>query len=153
MRTFTLNDRDVSVEVADDMPLLWVLRDELGLTGTKYGCGRALCGACTVLLDGHAVRSCVTPLAAVDGKNVSTIENMTADPVGHVVQEAWRRLDVVQCGFCQSGQILAAVALLQSNRHPTDADIDAALGGNVCRCATYVRIRAAVHEAAKALGT
>lgn len=152
MRTFTLNGRDVSVDVADDMPLLWVLRDELGLTGTKYGCGRALCGACTVLVDGNAARSCATPLAAVEGKNVSTIETMSADAIGRVVQEAWRRLDVVQCGYCQSGQILAAVALLQSNRQPTDADIDAAMSGNVCRCATYVRIRAAIHQAAKALG-
>ena len=153
MPSFTLNGRDVSVDVADDMPLLWVLRDELGLTGTKYGCGRALCGACTVLLEGNAVRSCVTPLAAVDGKNVSTIETMAADPVGRLVQDAWRRLDVVQCGYCQSGQILAAVALLQSNRNPSDADIDAAMSGNVCRCATYARIRAAIHQAARALGT
>lgn len=151
-RTFTLNGRDVSVDVSDDMPLLWVLRDELGLTGTKYGCGRALCGACTVLVDGNAMRSCVTPLAAIDGKSVSTIENMSADPIGRAVQEAWRHLDVVQCGYCQSGQILAAVALLQSNRHPSDADIDAAMNGNVCRCATYVRIRAAIHQAARALG-
>jgi len=153
MPSFTLNGRDVSVDVADDMPLLWVLRDELGVTGTKYGCGRALCGACTVLLEGNAVRSCVTPLAAVDGKNVSTIETMAADPVGRLVQDAWRRLDVVQCGYCQSGQILAAVALLQSNRNPSDADIDAAMSGNVCRCATYARIRAAIHQAARALGT
>jgi len=152
MRTFTLNGRDVSVDVTDDMPLLWVLRDELGLTGTKYGCGRALCGACTVLVDGNAMRSCVTSVAAVDGKSISTIETMSADPVGRVVQEAWRRLDVVQCGYCQSGQIMAAVALLQTNRHPTDADIDAAMNGNVCRCATYVRIRAAIHQAARALG-
>jgi isoquinoline 1-oxidoreductase subunit alpha len=152
MRTFTLNGHDVSVEVADEMPLLWVLRDELGLTGTKYGCGRALCGACTVLVDGNAVRSCVTPLSAVDGKSVSTIETMSADAIGRVVQEAWRRLDVVQCGYCQSGQIMAAVALLQFNRHPTDADIDTAMSGNVCRCATYVRIRAAIHQAARALG-
>jgi isoquinoline 1-oxidoreductase subunit alpha len=152
MPTFTLNGRDVSVEVADEMPLLWVLRDELGLTGTKYGCGRALCGACTVLVDGHAVRSCATTVAAVEGKSVSTIETMALDDIGRVVQEAWRHLDVVQCGYCQSGQILAAVALLQSNRHPTDADIDAAMSGNVCRCATYVRIRAAIHQAARALG-
>ena len=151
MRTFSLNGRDVSVDVVDEMPLLWVLRDELGLTGTKYGCGRALCGACTVLVDGNAVRSCVTPVTAVEGKSVSTIETMSADAVGRVVQEVWRRLDVVQCGYCQSGQILAAVALLQSNRHPSDADIDAAMSGNVCRCATYVRIRAAIHQAARAL--
>ena len=151
MRTFTLNGRDVSVDVADDMPLLWALRDELGLTGTKYGCDRALCGACTVLLDGRAVRSCVTTVAAVDGKSVSTIETMALDEVGRVVQEAWRHLDVVQCGYCQSGQILAAVALLQSNRHPSDADIDTAMSGNVCRCATYVRIRAAIHQAARTL--
>ncbi len=152
MRTFTLNGRDVSVDVADDMPLLWVLRDELGLTGTKFGCGRALCGACTVLLDGSAIRSCVTPISAVDGKSVSTIEAAGADEVGRVVQDAWRRLDVVQCGYCQSGQIMAAVALLTRNRRPTDADIDTAMNGNVCRCATYGRIRAAIHEAAKTLG-
>jgi isoquinoline 1-oxidoreductase alpha subunit len=152
MRTFTLNGRDVSVDVSADMPLLWVLRDELGLTGTKYGCGRALCGACTVLVDGSAVRSCVTPVASIEGKSVSTIETMAADTIGRVVQEAWRRLDVVQCGYCQSGQIVAAVALLQANRHPSDADIDAAMSGNVCRCATYVRIRAAIHQAARALG-
>src|SRR5579872_2679805 len=125
MRTFSLNGRDVSVDVADDMPLLWVLRDELGLTGTKYSCGRALCGACTVLLDGTAIRSCVTPISAVEGKNVATVEAMAADPIGRVVQDAWRRLDVAQCGYCQSGQIVGAVALLAANRRPTDADIDA----------------------------
>jgi isoquinoline 1-oxidoreductase alpha subunit len=151
MRTFTLNGRDVAVDVADDMPLLWVLRDELGLTGTKYSCGRALCGACTVLLDGAAVRSCVTPISTVEGKSVATVESMAADPIGRVVQDAWRRLDVAQCGYCQSGQIVAAVALLTANRKPTDADIDAAMSGNVCRCATYGRIRAAIHEAAKTL--
>ena len=151
MRTFTLNGRDVAVDVADDMPLLWVLRDELGLTGTKYSCGRALCGACTVLLDGTAIRSCVTPISAVEGKNVATVESMATDPIGRVVQDAWRRLDVAQCGYCQSGQIVAAVALLTANRRPSDADIDAAMSGNVCRCATYGRIRAAIHDAAKAL--
>ncbi len=152
MQTFTLNEREVSVDVADDMPLLWVLRDELGLTGTKYGCDRALCGACTVLLEGAAVRSCMTPVSAVDGKNVTTIENVAADPVGRVVQDVWRRLDVVQCGYCQSGQIIATMALLRAKPRPTDADIDAAMDGNVCRCATYVRIRAAIHQAASALG-
>jgi isoquinoline 1-oxidoreductase subunit alpha len=151
VQTFTLNEREVSVDVADDMPLLWVLRDELGLTGTKYGCDRALCGACTVLLEGAAVRSCMTPVSAVDGKNVTTIENVAADPVGRVVQDVWRRLDVVQCGYCQSGQIIAALALLRTKPRPTDADIDAAMDGNVCRCATYVRIRAAIHQAATAL--
>jgi isoquinoline 1-oxidoreductase alpha subunit len=151
MRTFTLNGRDVSVDVADDMPLLWVLRDELGLTGTKYSCGRALCGACTVLLEGTATRSCVTAISAVEGKNVATVEAMAADPIGRVVQDTWRRLDVAQCGYCQSGQIIAAVALLTANRRPTDADIDTAMSGNVCRCATYGRIRAAIHEAARAL--
>jgi len=146
-----LNGHEVSVDVPDEMPLLWVLRDELGLTGTKYGCGRSLCGACTVHLDGQPIRSCVTPVAMLDGKQVTTIEGLHDDKVGTAVQDAWRRLDVVQCGYCQSGQILTAVALLRATPQPTDADIDAALAGNICPCATYVRIRAAIHDAAEAL--
>lgn len=151
MRTFMLNGQAVSVDAPDEMPLLWVLRDEIGLTGTKYGCGKALCGACTVQLQGAPVRACVTTLAAADGKEVTTIEGIVDDEVGRAVQEAWRRLDVVQCGYCQSGQILTAVALLRSNPRPSDADIDAAMNGNLCRCATYVRIRAAIHEAARTM--
>ena len=151
MNKFKVNGREVSVDGAPDMPLLWALRDEIGLTGTKYGCGMALCGACTVHLDGQAVRSCTTPISAVEGKHVTTIEAIAADPVGKVVQAAWRKLDVVQCGYCQSGQMMSAIALLRSHRRPTDADIDAAMSGNVCRCATYVRIRAAIHEAAGSL--
>jgi isoquinoline 1-oxidoreductase subunit alpha len=133
------------------MPLLWFLRDEAQLTGTKYGCGMALCGACTVHLDGAAIRSCVLPVAAAAGKAVTTIEDIAADKVGQAVQAAWRTHDVVQCGYCQSGQIMSAVALLQANPAPGDADIDTAMNGNVCRCATYVRIRAAIHSAAQAL--
>jgi isoquinoline 1-oxidoreductase alpha subunit len=133
------------------MPLLWFLRDVANLTGTKYGCGMALCGACTVHLDGQAIRSCVTPVAAAAGKKISTIEGVAHDKVGHAVQAAWQKLDVVQCGYCQSGQIMSATALLHSNKKPSDADIDAAMSGNVCRCATYVRIRAAIHEAASTL--
>jgi isoquinoline 1-oxidoreductase alpha subunit len=151
MRTFMLNGRPVTVDAADEMPLLWVLRDEIGLTGTKYGCGQGLCGACTVTLDGRAVRACQTPLAMLDGRSILTIEGVDDDAVGRAVQEAWRRLDVVQCGYCQSGQMVSAMALLQSNRRPSDADIDAAMNGNLCRCATYVRVRAAIHEAARAL--
>ena len=151
MTMFKVNGREVSVDGPADMPLLWALRDEIGLTGTKYGCGMALCGACTVHLDGKAIRSCVTTLAAVQGKHVTTIEAVATDPIGKAVQTAWRKLDVVQCGYCQSGQMMSAVALLRSHRQPTDADIDAAMSGNVCRCATYVRIRAAIHEAAESL--
>ncbi len=151
MSTFKVNGREVSVDAPADMPLLWALRDELGMTGTKYGCGMSLCGACTVQLDGRAIRSCVTPLAAVQGKHVTTIEAVASDPVGRAVQNAWRKLDVVQCGYCQSGQMMSAVALLRRQRRPTDADIDTAMSGNVCRCATYVRIRAAIHEAARSL--
>jgi isoquinoline 1-oxidoreductase subunit alpha len=127
-----------------------VLREELGLTGTKYGCGAAQCGACTVHLDGQAVRSCVTPVTAAEGRRVTTIEGVSGK-IAQAVQEAWNRLDVVQCGYCQSGQIMSAVALLSEVARPTDADIDAAMTGNLCRCATYVRIRAAIHEAAKTL--
>jgi isoquinoline 1-oxidoreductase alpha subunit len=133
------------------MPLLWFLRDVANLTGTKYGCGMALCGACTVHLDGQAIRSCLTPVGAAVGKKITTIEGVARDPVGYVVQAAWQKLDVVQCGYCQPGQIMSATALLKTNTKPSDADIDAAMSGNVCRCATYVRIRAAIHEAASAL--
>ncbi|HTT06377.1 MAG TPA: (2Fe-2S)-binding protein [Steroidobacteraceae bacterium] len=153
MRSFMLNGRGVTVDVDDAMPLLWVLRDEIGLTGTKYACGQGQCGACTVTLDGRAVRSCQTPVARVDGRSIVTIEGLTDDSVGRAVQEAWRRLDVAQCGYCQSGQIVSATALLQSNRKPSDADIDAAMDGNLCRCATYARVRAAIHEAARTLAT
>lgn len=139
------------VDVAPDTPLLWVLRDTLGLTGTKYGCGQALCGACTVHVDGAPLRSCATPVSAVAGRKITTIESADRTHVGKAVQEAWRKLDVVQCGYCQSGQIMSAIALLSRNRKPSDADIDTALSGNLCRCATYVRIRAAVHLAAKSL--
>lgn len=132
------------------MPLLWALRDLAGLTGTKYGCGKALCGACTVHLDGAPVRACVTPLAAVAGRRITTIEGLSAD-ASHPVQRAWAELDVVQCGYCQSGQIMSAAALLADTPNPTDADIDAAMGGNLCRCGTYQRIRAAIKRASELL--
>ena len=132
------------------MPLLWAIRDHLLLTGTKFGCGMALCGACTVHIDGVATRSCVTPVAAVQGKQVTTIEGLSS-PAAHAVQSAWIALDVPQCGYCQSGQIMSATALLAGNPKPTDADIDGAMAGNICRCATYVRIRHAIHEAAASL--
>ena len=135
------------VDAPDEMPLLWVLRDLLGYTGVKYGCGMAQCGACTVQLDGEAVRSCVTPVSAAIGHRVTTIEGLSADD-SHPVQRAWAELDVVQCGYCQSGQIMAAAALLDSNPSPSDADIDAALSGNICRCGTYQRIREGVRRAA-----
>ncbi|WP_042299657.1 (2Fe-2S)-binding protein [Paraburkholderia kururiensis] len=146
-----VNDQPRTFEGDPAMPLLWYLRDEAGLTGTKFGCGMALCGACTVHLDGAPIRSCVTPVSAADGRRITTIEAIGATPAGKAVQEAWQKIDVVQCGYCQSGQIMSASALLAQNRRPTDADIDAAMNGNVCRCATYVRIRAAIHEAAGAL--
>ena len=144
----TVNGTAREVDVPDSMPLLWVLRDVLGLTGTKFGCGVAQCGACTVLLDGQAVRSCITPVRAVGTRAVTTIEGLSADGL-HPLQRAWTELDVVQCGFCQPGQIMAAAALLNQKPRPTDADIDAALEGNLCRCGTYQRIRAAVHRAAE----
>ncbi|GAB2181813.1 (2Fe-2S)-binding protein [Denitratisoma sp. agr-D3] len=151
MIKLTINGKGQALDVAPDTPLLWALRDHLQLTGTKYGCGQALCGACTVHVDGTPTRSCVTPVSAVAGRKVTTIEAVDAEKVGKAVQDAWRKLDVVQCGYCQSGQIMSAVALLKQNRKPSDADIDAAMSGNLCRCATYVRIRAAIHEAAKSL--
>jgi len=151
MIKLTVNGKPRQLDVAADTPLLWALRDTLQLTGTKYGCGQALCGACTVHVDGTPIRSCTTPVSAVAGRKITTIEAVDSDHVGKVVQDVWRKLDVVQCGYCQSGQIMSAVALLSKNRKPSDADIDNAMGGNICRCATYVRIRAAIHEAAKAL--
>jgi isoquinoline 1-oxidoreductase alpha subunit len=138
------------VDVEPDTPLLWVLRDHLRLTGTKFGCGQALCGACTVHIDGQAMRACATPVEAAVGTEVTTIEGIAGDEA-KAVQTAWQRLDVVQCGYCQSGQIMTAVALLGGNPKPNDTDIDGALTGNICRCATYHRIRAAVHEAARLL--
>lgn len=151
MIQLNVNGKIHQVNVANDTPLLWVLRDILHLTGTKYGCGIAQCGACTVHLDGTPIRSCITPVSAAQGHKIATIEAVDADRVGKAVQAAWRELDVVQCGYCQSGQMMSAVALLKLNGRPTDADIDGAMAGNLCRCATYQRIRAAIHEAAKAL--
>ncbi|MFO1098352.1 MAG: (2Fe-2S)-binding protein [Xanthobacteraceae bacterium] len=150
MVRFTLNGNQQDIDAEPDMPLLWAVRDIIGLTGTKFGCGQALCGACTVLIDGQPSHSCQTALNDVDGRSVTTIEGAS----GHVaaaVQTAWVALDVPQCGYCQSGQILATIALLNENKAPSDADIDNALSGNLCRCATYHRIRAAVHAAARAL--
>ena len=151
MITLNVNGRDLKADVEPDTPLLWTLRDGLGLTGTKFGCGMAQCGACTVHLDGQPIRSCVTPVSAVGSKKVTTIEGLSADGT-HPVQRAWEAEQVPQCGYCQSGQIMSAAALLAKNPKPSDADIDQAMAGNVCRCATYVRIRAAIKEAAKALG-
>ena len=147
--TLTVNGRKVTAEADPATPLLWVLRDTLGLTGTKFGCGASLCGACTVHLDGRAIRSCVTPVSAVAGKAITTIEAIGDAPAGKKVQEAWVALDVPQCGYCQSGQVMSASALLASNAHPTDADIDAAMAGNICRCGTYERVRAAIKQAAQ----
>jgi aerobic-type carbon monoxide dehydrogenase small subunit (CoxS/CutS family) len=152
MTAITLNNRLVDIDAASDTPLLWVLRDHLGMTGTKFGCGMALCGACTVHLDGTATRSCVLPLSAVEGRSVTTIEGLSADR-SHPVQKAWLEIDVPQCGYCQSGQIMSAAALLNTNPKPSDADIDAAMSGNICRCGTYRRIRQAIHRAAEMLPT
>ena len=145
--TFTLNGKPTTVNVDPQMPLLWVLRDTLDLTGTKFGCGMALCGACTVHIDGEAARSCITPVSSVQGKKITTIEGLSHD-TSHPVQRAWIELDVPQCGYCQSGQIMSAAALLAKTPKPTDADIDAAMSGNICRCGTYQRIRAAIKDAA-----
>jgi isoquinoline 1-oxidoreductase alpha subunit len=150
MVALTINKTRHDIDVDPDMPLLWAIRDHANLTGTKFGCGAALCGACTVHLDGQPVRSCVTPVSEAAGKQITTIEGLEGKVAG-AVQAAWQRLDVVQCGYCQSGQIMSAVGLLSDNKKPTDADIDAAMDGNVCRCATYVRIRAAIHAAANDL--
>jgi isoquinoline 1-oxidoreductase subunit alpha len=151
MLQLKINGKATPVDVDPNTPLLWVLRDHLGMTGTKFGCGVAACGACTIHLNGSATRSCVLPVSAVVGADVMTIEGAAADRVGHVVQQAWIRNDVVQCGYCQSGQIMAAIGLLKTKRHPTDADIDAAMTGNLCRCGTYGRIRAAIKDAARTL--
>jgi isoquinoline 1-oxidoreductase subunit alpha len=149
--TFKLNGKTVSVDADASTPLLWTLRDNLGMTGTKFGCGAALCGACTVHVNGAATRSCITPLSAVAGANVRTIEGQGADAVGRAVVDAWVKHDVAQCGYCQSGQVMSAVALLKKNKRPSDAQIDSAMAGNICRCGTYQRIRAAIHDAAKAV--
>ena len=148
MILFTVNGERISTNVDPSTPLLWFLRDNLQLTGTKYGCGMALCGACTVHVNGEPMRSCSTPISAIVGKRVTTIEVIGKSPVGKKVQEAWIAEDVVQCGYCQSGQIMAATALLAKNKTPSDADIDAAMSGNVCRCGTYNRVRAAIKVAA-----
>jgi len=145
-----INGTTHQVDVDADTPLLWVLRDVLGMTGTKFGCGMALCGACTIHLDGAAVRSCVMSVSAAVGKTIMTIEAVSELPLGRTLQRSWQELDVVQCGYCQSGQIMSALALLTREPQPTDADIDAAMAGNVCRCGTYQRIRAAIHHAAAA---
>jgi isoquinoline 1-oxidoreductase alpha subunit len=149
MITFNLNGAPHTVAATGDMPLLWVLRDLVGMTGTKFGCGIAQCGACTVHVDGKAVRSCVLPMAAVGNAEVTTIEAVGATPAGKKIQDAWIALDVVQCGYCQSGQVMSACALLASNPHPDDAQIDAAMAGNICRCGTYRRIRSAIKLAAR----
>jgi isoquinoline 1-oxidoreductase subunit alpha len=148
---FTLNGKPQTVDVSPQMPLLWVLRDTLGLTGTKFGCGMALCGACTVHLNGEAIRSCSTPIASVTGRSVTTIEGLSADG-SHPVQQAWLEGDVPQCGYCQSGQIMSAASLLAKKRQPTDADIDEVMKGNICRCGTYQDIRRAIHRAAEIQG-
>ncbi|AOJ71934.1 MULTISPECIES: (2Fe-2S)-binding protein [Burkholderia] len=148
--SFVLNGKNLTLDADPAMPLLWAIRENAGLHGTKFGCGAAQCGACTVHLEGQAVRSCVLPLAAVAGKRVTTIEGLASKPA-KAVQAAWVKLQVPQCGYCQSGQIMSATALLEQNAAPTDADIDAAMNGNICRCATYTRIRAAIHEAAATL--
>ena len=144
MTTLRVNGQEHDLDVPDDMPLLWALRDVVGLTGTKFGCGVALCGACTVHLDGRPIRSCITPVASVVGKSVTTIEAIGDTPSGKKIQEAWLGIEVVQCGYCQSGQIMSAAALIENNPNPTDAEIDAAMSGNICRCGTYPRIRAAI---------
>ena len=149
--TLLINGRSTTVQAEPDTPLLWVLRGEVQLTGTKFGCGMALCGACTVHLDGEPIRSCSTPLSAAAGKAVTTIEGL-ASPQGLALQQAWEKLDVVQCGYCQSGQLMSASALLKKTPAPTDAEIDSAMSGNLCRCGTYPRIRAAIHAAAAQLG-
>jgi len=149
MTTLRVNGQELDLDIPDDMPLLWALRDVVGLTGTKFGCGVALCGACTVHLDGRPIRSCITPVASVVGKSVTTIEAIGDTPSGRKIQEAWLGIEVVQCGYCQSGQIMSAAALIENNPNPTDAEIDAAMSGNICRCGTYPRIRAAIKQASQ----
>lgn len=151
MPTLNINGKDVAVNVEETTPILWALRDTLGMTGTKFGCGAALCGACTVHLNGAAIRSCVTPISQAVGQKITTIEAVANDRVGNAVQVAWVKHDVAQCGYCQSGQVMSATALLKNNPRPSDADIDGAMAGNICRCGTYVRIRAAIKDAAVAL--
>jgi len=151
MPTLNINGKDTPVNADESTPILWALRDTLGMTGTKFGCGAALCGACTVHLNGAAIRSCVTPISAAVGQKITTIEAVASDRVGKAVQEAWVKHDVAQCGYCQSGQVMSATALLKAKAKPTNADIDAAMAGNICRCGTYVRIRAAIKDAALAL--
>jgi isoquinoline 1-oxidoreductase subunit alpha len=149
MPTLTINGQEQELDVPDDMPLLWVLRDVVGLTGTKFGCGIALCGACTVHLDGRPIRSCITPMASVVGKKITTIEAIGETESGAKIQRAWLNIEVVQCGYCQPGQIMSAAALLESNPNPSDVEIDAAMSGNICRCGTYPRIRAAIKQASQ----
>jgi len=151
MPTLNINGKDTAVNADESTPILWALRDTLGMTGTKFGCGAALCGACTVHLNGAPIRSCITPISAAAGQKITTIEAVAADRVGKAVQDAWVKHDVAQCGYCQSGQVMSATALLKSNAKPTDADIDSAMAGNICRCGTYVRIRAAIKDAAQTL--
>jgi isoquinoline 1-oxidoreductase subunit alpha len=151
MTTLSINGKTVQVDADPSTPILWALRDNLGMTGTKFGCGIAACGACTIHLNGQPTRSCVTPISAAEGQKITTIEAMADDKVGKAVQAAWIKHDVAQCGYCQSGQIMSATGLLRANRKPSDADIDGAMAGNVCRCGTYQRIRAAIHDAAKTL--
>jgi isoquinoline 1-oxidoreductase alpha subunit len=149
MPTLLINGKEHEIDVPDDMPLLWALRDVVGLTGTKFGCGAALCGACTVHLDGRPIRSCITPVASVVGKKITTIEAIGETASGAKIQRAWLNLEVIQCGYCQSGQIMSAAALIENNPNPSDADIDAAMSGNICRCGTYLRIRAAIKQASQ----
>lgn len=150
MITLNVNGKDHKLDVTEDTPILWALRDVIGLTGTKFGCGKSLCGACTIHLDGQATRSCITPVSLASGKKITTVESIGDTEVGKRVQQAWLELDVVQCGYCQSGQIMSASALLAQTPNPTDEDIDTAMSGNICRCGTYPRIKAAIKKAAKA---
>ena len=151
MITLNINGKDMQVDADPSTPILWALRDNLNMTGTKFGCGVAQCGACTVHLEGQPIRSCITPISSAVGQKITTIEAMVADNVGKAVQDAWVAHDVPQCGYCQSGQVMSATALLRTNKTPTDADIDGAMSGNICRCGTYQRIRAAIKDAAKTL--
>ena len=151
MTDLTINGKTVSMDLDPETPILWALRDTLEMTGTKFGCGAALCGACTVHMNGAAIRSCVTPISAAAGQKITTIEAVATDRVGKAVQQAWVKADVAQCGYCQSGQVMSATALLKSNPKPSDADIDAAMAGNICRCGTYARVRIAIKDAARSL--